>query len=148
MVLIQKVIIVTDGACLGNPGPGGWAALLQMNPHEKMISGSQKDTTNNQMELKAVIEGLKALKKPCQAHIISDSKYVIQAFTKGWLNSWQRNNWKNAKKQPVKNKELWLELLGQSEIHQLTWEWVKGHSGHPENERVDQKAREEAENAG
>ncbi|MEZ4742386.1 MAG: ribonuclease HI [Bdellovibrionota bacterium] len=142
---MKKIELATDGSCLGNPGPGGWAALLRYNGHEKIVSAGEENTTNNRMELTAVIKGLELIKEPCQVTISTDSQYVINAFSKGWLASWKKNGWKNAQKKPVKNKELWLALMELLEQHEVKWEWVRGHSGHPDNERVDQIARQEAE---
>lgn len=129
------VRLVTDGACSGNPGPGGWACLLSTGSHTKELSGGEPQTTNNRMELTALLEGLNALKKPCIVHVVSDSKYVIDAFEKDWLSSWQRKNWKN-----VKNPDLWQALVQAARGHTLSFEWVHGHAGHPENERADQLA--------
>ena len=149
-ILQYKVDLFTDGACIGNPGPGGWAALLQFivpsQESEKVISGGEKFTTNNKMELQAVIEGLKALKKPSVVSVYTDSQYIVNAFKKGWLTRWQAGGWQTAAREPVKNKEFWLELLEQSEVHEIEWFWVKGHAGHLQNERVDKVARTEAEN--
>jgi ribonuclease HI len=139
-----KVKLFTDGSCLGNPGPGGWAALLRYKTTEKMFSGAQLETTNNQMELMAVIQGLKALTKPCDIELFTDSKYVLDGYTK-WMEGWKSRNWKKSDKKPVLNKELWMELDAKAETHKIQWHWVKGHSGHDENERVDQLARLEAE---
>ena len=136
--------IYTDGSCLGNPGPGGWAALLRYKSTEKMFSGGQLNTTNNQMELQAVISGLKALTKPCEIDLYTDSKYVLDGYTK-WMPGWKRRAWKKSDKKPVMNKELWMELDKYGQQHLIQWHWVKGHSGHDENERVDQLARTEAE---
>lgn len=135
----NTVSLFTDGACSGNPGNGGWACLLVYQKTEKQLCGGSAQTTNNQMELTAVIEGLKILKKPCAVHIYTDSKYVMDGFTK-WLPGWLAHNWKKADKKPVLNQELWQELYALANRHQLTWTWVKGHAGHPENERVDQLA--------
>lgn len=129
------VRLVTDGACSGNPGPGGWACILSHGTHVRELSGGEAQTTNNRMELTALLEGLLALKKPCDVHVVSDSKYVIDAFEQGWLHNWQRKNWKN-----VKNPDLWQALLAAARIHTLTFEWVQGHAGHPENERADELA--------
>ncbi len=139
-----NVKLFTDGSCLSNPGPGGWAALLRYNNTEKMLSGAQAEATNNQMELLAVIKGLQALSKNCSVHIYTDSKYVLDGFTK-WLDGWKSRGWKKSDKKPVLNKELWVELDQAASEHQLNWTWVKGHSGHDENERVDDQARLEAE---
>ena len=142
---LEKITLTTDGACLGNPGPGGWAALLRFEGKEKMISGSEPDTTNNRMELLAVISGLNALKRACEVTIVTDSQYVMKAFKEGWLDKWQENGWKTADKKPVKNQELWEDLLSAVDRHHIHWKWVKGHNGHPDNERVDEEARRQAE---
>jgi len=133
---LNKVEIFTDGACKGNPGPGGWGAILRYKNKEKEIKGFSKETTNNIMELKAVIEALKNLKKPCEIIITTDSKYVKNGIT-DWIHNWKKNGWKTAAKKEVKNKELWIELDFLIKIHSINWDWVKGHSGHPENERAD-----------
>ena len=130
----------TDGACSGNPGPGGWGVLLRTGKHEKELSGGEADTTNQRMELKAAVEALKALSKPCRITIHSDSKYVVQGMSE-WIHSWKKNTWKNANKKPVANQDLWQELDQASKKHEVKWEWVKGHAGHPENERADDLAR-------
>lgn len=142
---MKKVQIFSDGACLGNPGPGGWAALLRFGPHEKLAAGNEADTTNNRMELMAVIEGLHILKEACHVEVTTDSRYVINAFEKGWLASWQKNGWRTSNRDDVKNRDLWEELFALTEKHRVTWQWIKGHSGHKENEIVDQAAREAAE---
>lgn len=142
---LEKITLSTDGACLGNPGPGGWAALLRFEEKEKMISGCEPDTTNNRMELLAVISGLNALKRSCDVTIVTDSQYVMKAFKEGWLDKWQENGWKTADRKPVKNQELWEELLAAVDRHTVHWKWVKGHNGHPDNERVDEEARRQAE---
>ena len=134
--MINKVEIFTDGACKGNPGPGGWGAILRYGTTEKEIYGASKNTTNNIMELTAVIESLKNLKKPCELIITTDSKYVKNGITE-WIHNWKKNGWRTAAKKEVKNKELWIELDSLIQIHSITWDWVKGHSGHPENERAD-----------
>jgi ribonuclease HI len=139
------VEIFTDGACRGNPGPGGWAALLRTGDKEREISGGEALTTNNRMELKAAIEGLNALKKPCLVKIHTDSVYVRDGITK-WIHGWQRNGWRTADKKPVKNAELWQALIEAEAPHRVSWHWVKGHSGHPENDRVDALACAEADN--
>lgn len=144
---MKRVELFTDGACKGNPGPGGWGALLRMGQHEKELSGSEPETTNNRMEMMAVIRGLDALKQPCQVDIYSDSKYVIDGITK-WVHGWRKRGWINAAKKPVLNKDLWHDLIEASERHTIKWHWVRGHSGHPENERVDKLASDEAERAG
>ena len=133
---MNKVEIFTDGACKGNPGPGGWGAILRYGTTEKEIYGASKNTTNNIMELTAVIESLKNLKKPCELIITTDSKYVKNGITE-WIHNWKKNGWRTAAKKEVKNKELWIELDSLVQIHSITWDWVKGHSGHPENERAD-----------
>ena len=133
---MNKVEIFTDGACKGNPGPGGWGAILRYKNKEKEIKGCSKETTNNIMELKAVIEALKNLKKPCEIIITTDSKYVKNGIT-DWIHNWKKNGWKTAAKKEVKNKELWIELDSLIKIHSISWNWVKGHSGHSENERAD-----------
>jgi len=137
----KKVELFTDGACSGNPGPGGWGALLRYGEHEKELNGGAPDTTNNRMELQAVIEGLKALKRPCVVEIYTDSQYVQKGMTE-WLRGWKAKGWKTAARKPVKNADLWQELDAQVQKHKVTWHWVKGHAGHPENERADQLARE------
>lgn len=138
--LKKKVAIFTDGACSGNPGPGGYAAILKYKNQEKEICGALKETTNNRMELTAVIMALKVLKEPCEVEIFSDSKYVVDAFKKGWINNWQKNGWKTSNKKPVLNIDLWNELLALLKIHDVAFFWVKGHSAHPENERCDSLA--------
>ena len=134
--MMNKVEIFTDGACKGNPGPGGWGAVLRYGTTEKEIYGSSKNTTNNIMELTAVIESLKNLKKPCELIITTDSKYVKNGITE-WIHNWKKNGWRTAAKKEVKNKELWIELDSLIQVHSISWDWVKGHSGHPENERAD-----------
>jgi len=129
----------TDGGCRGNPGPGGWGALLKYGQHIKELKGFQKETTNNQMELMAAIQAFKVLNRPCKVHITTDSQYVKNGITK-WVSGWKQKNWKTAANKPVKNKELWLQLDEVVSCHEVEWFWVKGHSGHPENERVDQLA--------
>jgi ribonuclease HI len=131
------VEIYTDGACSGNPGPGGWAAILVASGKEKEVSGFEMSTTNNRMEMTAAIEALKKLKKPCDVSIYSDSAYLVNAFLQGWLTSWKRNGWKNSAKQPVSNMDLWLELDQLSMTHRITWYKVKGHSDHEYNNRCD-----------
>ena len=140
----STVELYTDGACLGNPGPGGWAALLRFNGTEKELSGGDPGTTNNRMEMQAVIEGLKALSRPSTVTVYTDSQYVQKGITE-WINGWKAKGWKTAAKKPVKNVDLWLELDKTQERHSVTWQWIKGHAGHPENERVDDLARQEAE---
>ncbi len=142
--MAKNITLYSDGSSLGNPGPGGWGTILEFNGHEKELSGGNPNTTNNQMELQGVIEGLKALKEPCIVQIYSDSKYVVQAIEE-WLVNWVKNNWKTAGKKPVKNQELWQEYLNVSKKHTIKANWVKGHAGHPQNERCDILARDEAE---
>jgi|TARA_B110000971_G_C20035510_1_gene513950 ribonuclease HI len=137
----MSVEIFTDGACRGNPGPGGWAALLRKGDTEKMISGAEETSTNNQMELMAAIQGLEQLKKPVRVTLTTDSQYVRQGITK-WIAGWKRNGWMTSQKKPVKNKELWQRLDVAVAEHQVEWLWVKGHSGHRENEMVDQAAND------
>ena len=141
---LPEVEIFTDGACKGNPGPGGWGAVLRSNGKEREISGGEKLTTNNRMELMAAIEALRALKKPCHVQLWTDSNYVRDGITK-WIHGWRRNGWKTADKKPVKNSELWQDLLDVSAPDRVDWHWVKGHAGHPENERADALACAEAE---
>ncbi len=136
----KDVIVFSDGACSGNPGPGGWGAILRYKESEKELSGGERETTNNRMELMGVISALESLKEPCQVKVFTDSKYIANAFIEKWLENWQKNGWKTAGKKPVKNRELWERLLKQSSIHRLEWQWIKGHAGHPENERCDQLA--------
>ena len=140
MDMLPVVDIYTDGACSGNPGPGGWAAILIAYGVEKEISGASPATTNNRMELTAAIMGLRQLKGPCRLNLYSDSAYLINAFLQGWLSSWKRNGWKNSAKQPVSNKDLWEELDKMSEIHRITWCKVKGHSDNAYNNRCDAMA--------
>ncbi len=134
------VEIFTDGACSGNPGPGGWGAVLRFNTVEKELSGGEKDTTNNRMELTAVIKALSALKEPCDVRLTTDSKYVCEAINQKWVYSWQKNGWRKADKKPALNVDLWEQLLPLLETHDVTFVWVKGHAGHPENERCDELA--------
>ncbi|MBD3612906.1 MAG: ribonuclease HI, partial [Hydrogenovibrio crunogenus] len=131
----------TDCGCRGNPGPGGWGALLRFGGVEKELKGAELDTTNNRMELTAAIEGLKALKRPCKVTLTTDSQYVKNGITQ-WMTNWKKNNWKTAAKKPVKNKDLWQALDEALQPHDVTWAWVKGHSGHDENERVDELANQ------
>lgn len=137
------VEIATDGACKGNPGRGGWGVLLRMGTTEKELSGCEAHTTNNRMELMAAIQGLNALKKPCRVKLSTDSRYVMDGLTK-WIKGWQRNGWKTADKKPVKNADLWQQLLDAAKPHRIEWVWVKGHAGHPDNERADQLASDAA----
>jgi ribonuclease HI len=143
---MKRVEIFTDGACKGNPGPGGWGALLRMGRHTKEISGSEPDTTNNRMEMTAAIKALGALIEPCNVTLHTDSRYLIDGMTK-WIDGWQRKGWINASKKPVRNEDLWHLLIELAARHDSTWEWVKGHNGHPENERVDKLASDAAEAA-
>lgn len=140
---MKKVTIYTDGACSGNPGPGGWGAILQYNGHEKEISGGDNLTTNNKMELMGVISALEMLKEPCEVDLYSDSKYVIDSITKGWAAGWKARGWKKADKKPAKNPELWEKLLSLLEIHKVTFHWVKGHADNPYNNRCDELAVEQ-----
>ena len=137
---MKKIEIFTDGACSGNPGPGGWGAVLRYNGVEKELSGGNAQTTNNKMELTAVIKALDALKEPCEVKLTTDSKYVCDSIVKGWVYSWQKNNWRKADKKPAQNVELWQQLLELLEKHKVEFVWVKGHAGHPENERCDKLA--------
>ncbi len=138
----KKVKIYTDGACSGNPGPGGWGAILCYNGHERELSGGEKNTTNNRMELSGAIYALKALKEPCEVELTSDSKYLTDAILQGWVYSWRANGWKKADKKPALNVDLWEELLDLLEIHDVKFIWVKGHAGHEYNERCDRLAVE------
>ena len=140
---MKIVEIFTDGACKGNPGPGGWGALLRMGKHEKELAGSDPDTTNNRMEMTAVIRALDALIEPCEVNLYTDSKYVMDGMTK-WVHGWRKKGWINASKQPVRNADLWHELIASGERHRINWNWVRGHNGHPENERVDRLASDAA----
>ena len=139
MTVNNIINIYTDGACRGNPGKGGWGAILKYRDHIKEISGYQKNTTNNIMELTAVIKALQSLKVSCEVILTTDSKYVQEGITK-WIYNWKKNGWKTANKKEVKNKELWIELDQISSKHSIDWRWIKGHSGHPENERADELA--------
>lgn len=137
---MKEVTIFTDGACSGNPGPGGWGTILDYNGRRKELSGGEKNTTNNRMELTAVIEGLKALKEKCKVTVITDSKYVSDGINLGWARGWKANNWRKKNKKPALNPELWDELLTLIDNHVVTIKWIKGHAGHPENERCDRLA--------
>ena len=141
---MKRVEIFTDGACKGNPGPGGWGAILRMGQLEKELSGAEADTTNNRMEMTAVIRALEALKEPCEVDLYSDSKYVLDGITK-WIHGWQKRGWVNASKKPVLNADLWRAMLAASAPHTMHWHWVKGHDGHPENERADRLASDQAD---
>jgi ribonuclease HI len=140
---MKKVFLYTDGACSGNPGPGGWCAILRYNNREKQLSGSEPDTTNNRMELTAVIEGLGALKQSCAVEVVTDSKYVCDAVNMRWLQSWINKNWKKADNKPVLNRDLWQSLAELLSQHEVRFTWIKGHAGHPENERCDAVAVQE-----
>ncbi|MBQ4120005.1 MAG: ribonuclease HI [Clostridia bacterium] len=137
---MKYIELFTDGACSGNPGPGGWGVVLRYNGYEKELSGGEENTTNNRMELTAAIEGLSALKEPCKVRLVTDSKYVADGITKGWAESWRNNNWRKSDKKPALNPDLWQKLLDLIKEHDVTIDWVKGHAGHPENERCDQLA--------
>ena len=145
MEYTDGITLFTDGACSGNPGPGGWGAILRYGNIEKTMSGGEAETTNNRMELTAVIEGLKALKKPCVVNVISDSKYVCDAVDKGWVYSWKKKGWKKSDGKPALNRELWESLLELLSVHKVTFTWIKGHAGHPENERCDKMAVEQSQ---
>jgi ribonuclease HI len=140
---MTDVEIATDGACKGNPGPGGWGAVLRFGGAEKELSGGDPNTTNNRMELTAAIEALNALVRPCSVKLSTDSRYVMDGLTK-WVAGWKRNGWRTADKKPVKNAELWHALIAAAERHQIEWIWVKGHAGHPDNERADRLASDAA----
>ena len=133
---MTRVEIATDGACKGNPGPGGWGALIRAAGKEKELSGGEALTTNNRMELMAAIKGLEALTRPCHVTLSTDSRYVMDGLTK-WIKGWQKNGWKTAARQPVKNADLWQDLIAAAARHRIEWKWVKGHAGHPDNERAD-----------
>lgn len=133
----DEVLLVPDGAVSGNPGPGGWAVVLVKGANRRELSGGETLTTNNRMELRAVIEGLRALTRPCRVRVQSDSAYVVNAHRQGWLRTWQRNGWRTSARKPVENQDLWQELLAAEEPHAITWELVKGHAGHVLNERAD-----------
>lgn len=141
--IIKFVEIFTDGACSGNPGPGGYGVVLRYGTKEKELSGGDSSTTNNRMELLGVITGLAALKEPCHVTLTTDSKYVVDSITKGWVYNWKKNNWIKSDKKPALNVDLWEQLLPLLEKHKVTFKWVKGHAGHPENERCDRLAVEQ-----
>ncbi len=145
--MTQSVEIYTDGACKGNPGPGGWGALLRYGKHEKQLYGGERETTNNRMELLAVIEGLRSLKRTSRVRITTDSQYVKNGITQ-WIHNWKKNGWKTAAKKPVKNADLWQRLDTEVAKHEISWHWVKGHSGHPENEMADSLANRGVEEMG
>ncbi len=138
---MPHVIIYTDGACSGNPGPGGWAALLRYGRHEKLLTGAASRTTNNRMELRAAVEALRALKRPCKVDFYTDSQYLRKGITE-WLPQWQARGWRTSNKKRVKNQDLWKALWEEVQKHEVAWHWVEGHTGQPENERVDKAARE------
>jgi len=140
----RSVEIWTDGSCRGNPGPGGWGALMRWNGHERELSGAEPDTTNNRMELMAAIQSLEQLKRPCDVHLTTDSNYVRQGITE-WLPRWKSNGWRTASRKPVRNADLWQRLEAAAARHRVRWSWVRGHSGHPENDRADQLATEAAD---
>jgi ribonuclease HI len=144
---LPLVELFTDGACKGNPGPGGWGVLIRSGAHEKELSGGERLTTNNRMELMAAIEGLNALKRPCRVILSTDSQYVKDGITR-WIFGWQKNGWRTADRKPVKNAELWQALLAATARHRIDWRWVRGHAGHPENERADRLASDAALAAG
>ncbi|HYI49783.1 MAG TPA: ribonuclease HI [Allosphingosinicella sp.] len=143
MTELTQVDIFTDGACKGNPGPGGWGVIIRAGTREREVSGGEPMTTNNRMELLAAIRGLEALKRPCRVRLYTDSIYVRDGITK-WIHGWRKNGWRTADRKPVKNAELWQELVDAAAPHRVEWHWVKGHSGHPENDRADALACEEA----
>ncbi|TPG39733.1 ribonuclease HI [Sphingomonas koreensis] len=147
MTELTSVEIATDGACKGNPGPGGWGAVIRSGAREKDLSGGEALTTNNRMELTAVIEALNALKRPCAVTLSTDSRYVMDGLTK-WIHGWRKNGWKTAARQPVKNADLWQSLVQACAPHKIAWQWVKGHAGHPDNERADKLASDAAIAAG
>ncbi|RXT04820.1 ribonuclease HI [Ammoniphilus sp. CFH 90114] len=137
---MKEVVVYTDGACSGNPGPGGWGAILMFGEHKKELSGGEKETTNNRMELKAAIEALKALKEPCTVKLHSDSAYLVNCFQQGWYKGWMKNGWKNSKKQPVENQDLWKEILELMKKHKVEYIKVKGHADNEYNNRCDEMA--------
>ena len=147
MTELTQVELFTDGACKGNPGPGGWGAVIRAGRHEKELAGGEPLTTNNRMELTAAIRGLNALTRPCRVTLSTDSRYVMDGLTK-WIHGWQKNGWRTADRKPVKNADLWQELLAAAHPHRVEWKWVKGHAGHPENERADRLASDAASAAG
>ena len=142
---MKEVTVFTDGACSGNPGPGGWGAILRFGEHEKELSGGEAETTNNRMELSAVIAALSALKEPCLVTVVTDSKYVSDAVTLGWAEGWRKKGWKRAGGAPAQNPDLWDKLLNLLKVHEVKFVWVKGHDGHPENERCDRLAVAESQ---
>lgn len=144
---MKEVIIYTDGACSGNPGPGGWAAMLLYDDQERTLTGSARDTTNNRMEMRAALEALRALTEPCVVKLHTDSAYLARAFNEGWLDNWQNNGWKTSSKNPVQNKDLWKQLLEEADRHEVEWVKVKGHADDPLNNRVDELAVDAIETA-
>jgi ribonuclease HI len=136
---MKRVQLITDGACLGNPGPGGWACILRYNGHTKELYGAVPQTTNNRMELTAAIEGLKLLKEPCEVEVVTDSEYLKNGITQ-WIQAWKRNGWRTASKKPVLNQDLWMELDELTRVHRVAWTWTKGHAGHADNQRCDELA--------
>ena len=138
---MSRVEAYTDGACRGNPGPGGWGAILRFGDHEKELRGGEDETTNNRMELTAAIEALRALRRPCRVDLYTDSQYLRLGITQ-WMHGWKKNGWRTSGKKPVKNQDLWQALDAAAQRHEVHWHWVKGHSGHPENERADALANE------
>ena len=145
---MKHIQIFTDGACSGNPGPGGWGAILRYKAHEKELSGGEAETTNNRMELMALIAALEQLKEPCEIDLCSDSQYVINGLQKGWAKGWRARGWKKADTSPALNSDLWARLLDLSEAHTIHYNWIKGHAGHPENERCDRLAVEQSKRFG
>ncbi len=143
---LSRVDIFTDGACKGNPGPGGWGAIIRAGTHERELAGGEPATTNNRMEMTAAIRALEALTRPCRVTLHTDSRYVMDGLTK-WLKGWQKNGWRTADRKPVKNADLWQALIAATAPHRIDWRWVKGHAGHPENERADRLASAAAERA-
>jgi ribonuclease HI len=143
---MKKVQLITDGACLGNPGPGGWAAILRCGEQERELTGSEAQTTNNRMELTAAVRGLRALKEPCEVEVVTDSEYLKNGITQ-WIVKWKRNGWKTASKQPVKNQDLWEELDFQVSRHTVRWTWTRGHASHADNNRADELATRAARTA-
>ncbi len=142
---MKQVTIYTDGACSGNPGPGGWGAILRYRNIERAISGGEAETTNNRMELTAVLRAFSLLKEPCEVTLCSDSKYVMDGLSKGWAESWRRNGWRKSDKKPALNADLWQQLLEAVQPHKIHYQWIKGHAGHPENERCDAMAVAESQ---
>lgn len=139
---MKCVVIHTDGGCKGNPGPGGYGVILESGKHRKELSAGYRMTTNNRMELRAAIAGLEVLREPCEVTLFSDSKYLVDAINQRWIDGWQRKNWINSKKEPVKNRDLWERLIAAMKMHKVHWKWVKGHAGHADNERCDELANE------